>query len=80
MCIALIKIPNGPELRNLGPCLVFFLIFLLKINDTLSVSIFFLNLVTAYSGGDLLPPMAVNMSLIDLLFGFSDRINFSSSF
>ena len=71
MCIALIKIPGAPELRNPGPRLVFFKKNLLGVNDMLSALIFFFkkNLVTAYSGGDLSPTMAVNMSPIDLLSG-----------
>jgi hypothetical protein len=41
VCIALIKIPGAPELRNPGPRLVFLKFFLLGVNDMLSALIFF---------------------------------------
>ena len=48
---------------------VYFLyIISLRVNDMLFALIFFLNR-DAYNGGDLLPTMAINMSLIDLLSG-----------
>jgi hypothetical protein len=41
VCIALIKIPGAPELRNPGPRLVFLKKILLGVNDMLSALIFF---------------------------------------